>query len=613
MKPHARSATEHPDQSAGRITFRLRIGVTGHDNLSDRERLDERVRGELGRLIGWLDAGGSTTIELAVISQLADGADRLVVAAVRGAAEKRGRHARLEVVLPMQRDVYARAQEFGTDSRREFDELLHQASLVSVSEPRYAGDGHSGAAAHAYEAARRRLIASCDIMLALWDGKQAGGRGGTAETRPADAPAGKPRVWIPTDPAETLLAAASAGKPCIWIPTDPAEAVVDNFAPRKGDDFYFPHLSAYHFYQMVARRAAVPADGASQPLDPEDLPRDTLRPLRESLERLERYNDERLPPKFGLCLRDYEKSGEEEENWIAPYFLRASMLAAEYQRRFVWSARSITLLAIVAAGVLGVHLSLNSNPAWDWAEVGSLVALTAIFLVLHRRKFHDRWISYRSLAERMRSARFLLPAGVDFPLFTPTVTAYIERHPADWIQRAFDEFWQDQRRRRRESLRKRESQRGRERAPETHDDALKQRLADTWIGSQIDYHKERTSEHLLWQRIMLITILVLFAAAVIAAILDASEVNKSVTGFLSVLLPAAAASLGALLTIRQHQQLAERSHQVSEGLEQVQRDIQTAGDRRMILSAAARAARIMAEENEDWLGALWFLDVEHPG
>jgi hypothetical protein len=33
----------------------------------------------------------------------------------------------------------------------------------------------------------------------------------------------------------------------------------------------------------------------------------------------------------------------------------------------------------------------------------------------------------------------------------------------------------------------------------------------------------------------------------------------------------------------------------------------------MVLSAAARAARIMAEESEDWLGALWFLDVEHPG
>lgn len=52
--------------------------------------------------------------------------------------------------------------------------------------------------------------------------------------------------------------------------------------------------------------------------------------------------------------------------------------------------RAITLLAIIAAASLGVHLSLNSNPAWDWAEVACLVAITVIFFILRQHEFHDR-------------------------------------------------------------------------------------------------------------------------------------------------------------------------------------------------------------------------------
>ena len=94
------------------------------------------------------------------------------------------------------------------------------------------------------------------------------------------------------------------------------------------------------------------------------------------------------------------------------------MLAGDYQTRFTRSAQAITLLAIIAAAFLGVHLSLSSNPICDWGEVASLVAITAIFFILRFREFHERWISYRFLAERLRSARFLIPAGVDSSLFS---------------------------------------------------------------------------------------------------------------------------------------------------------------------------------------------------
>lgn len=196
-----------------------------------------------------------------------------------------------------------------------------------------------------------------------------------------------------------------------------------------------------------------------------------------------------------------------------------------------------------------------------------------------------------------------------FPEFTPTVGRQSGQFSSGWIRRTLDEFWHS-------ALAPREQS-----PPESDWPALRDRLAETWIGGQMRYHKKRSAEHRWWQRVLRNTILGLFAAAVVCAFLDALGVSRDVTGFLSVLCPAAAASLGALLTVRQHRQLAERSAQISRGLAVAQRQILNTeerpdisdDDRRVILGAADRAAKMMAEENTSWLGALWFLDVEHPG
>lgn len=203
--PH--SSAEGSGDPLGRVAFRLRIAVTGHRKLSHALERDlaECVQVQFDRLVERLPAHKSTHIELTVISQLAEGADRFVVHQVLSNAATGGRQATLEAVLPLHRDAYARIQGFDATSREDFDALLGQAT--AVDEPSPTVDGDSGNAAAAYEAAGRKIIARCDVLLAIWDGHRTGGRGGTAET---------------------LLEAASAGKPCVWIPADPAEPVQDN-------------------------------------------------------------------------------------------------------------------------------------------------------------------------------------------------------------------------------------------------------------------------------------------------------------------------------------------------------------------------------------------------
>ena len=320
------SGAECSGDPSGRIAFRLRIGVTGHRKLSQVPRDCCAVQTELTRLVELTAADGLTIIELAVISQLAEGADRLVVDEVLSAAADRGRQARLEAVLPMHRDSYASAQGFTAASQREFDALVEQASLVI--EPRRTVDGDGGDAALAYETAGRGLITRCDVLIAIWDGQPTGGGWGTAET---------------------LLAAASEGNPCVWIPTNPKESIQDNLMPGTSDGFR----------QLVGTRAAVPSDCARPP---QVLPKDALKPLRESLAPLQHFNRARLPAEFGGRLRDEFGFPGGEEDWIAPVFLRADVLAAKNQVRFAWSVRAVSLLAITAAVMLGVHLSLSSSP-----------------------------------------------------------------------------------------------------------------------------------------------------------------------------------------------------------------------------------------------------------
>ena len=77
-------------------------------------------------------------------------------------------------------------------------------------------------------------------------------------------------------------------------------------------------------------------------------------------------------------------------------------------------------------------------------------------------------------------------------------------------------------------------------------------------------------------------------------------------------LPVAAAALGVVLTVRQHRALADRYRRMHADLIAVRRAL-LAADAATLEKTAQEAARLIAEENGDWLGAMWFLDLEHPG
>ena len=223
-------------------------------------------------------------------------------------------------------------------------------------------------------------------------------------------------------------------------------------------------------------------------------------------------------------------------------------------------------------------------------------------LLVHRLGLHRRWLSCRLLAERLRSAYFMAPTGVDFRRKAGLDFVFVEKRSADWLLRAFEEVWDS-----------RPQAVGAPRTPSDDVvDSLKVRLADEWIGGQIHYHAKARARHAREGFALSFLVLVFFFGAVLFAIFHAAtSIIEEPAVLLSVTLPVAAASLGAILTVRQHRALAERYARMHSDLVSVRRSLLDA-DAGTIGKAAAEAARVIAEENGDWFGAMWFLDIEHP-
>lgn len=152
-----------------------RIGITGHQKLEDPAAW-LWVEGVVGRE---LDAAAAP---LVIVTSLAVGADQL--AARLGIA----RGATVHAVLPFSEIE----RTFSAEDLQAYRRLVSQASVEVVQT--------SGTDEDAYLAAGRRVVELSDVIIAVWDGNPAKGKGGTADIVAYAITSGVPVVHI--NPAE---------------------------------------------------------------------------------------------------------------------------------------------------------------------------------------------------------------------------------------------------------------------------------------------------------------------------------------------------------------------------------------------------------------------------
>jgi hypothetical protein len=137
----------------------VRVGITGHQRLADPSDWDW-VCGELSLA---LDGARGPLVG---ISSLAAGADQLFAGLVLS------RGGLLEVVIPFEGYAGGFAEE---RDAREFERLLRSASRVETLRRRGGSDEED------YMQAGRRVVDTCELLVAVWDGRPASGLGGTAD------------------------------------------------------------------------------------------------------------------------------------------------------------------------------------------------------------------------------------------------------------------------------------------------------------------------------------------------------------------------------------------------------------------------------------------------
>jgi hypothetical protein len=419
-------------------SIRLRVGVSGHRlppklpaeaEAPLRARLDrilaaimEVTRSQEGEF-PWSRADSAKS-EFVLVSSLAEGADRLAAEAGLAAGYS------LEAVLPFARAEYS--LDFATpDSRSTFEQLLGRASAV------FELDGVAEERVRAYQAAGFIMLSNVDLLIAIWDGKEAAGVGGTAQI---------------------VSRAIADGIPVVRL--DPQRPDAMEMAWPQTDD-----LPPSHGYSQPAQ-VLRSADEASLGLVVKNLlaaPDAVGVALSEYLaERERRWN---FCPWYSLLLLIFAGRLPKAADFRLPRALAdtqakwakffSSIPSDRAQRPVV---ESILLPAFSAADHLSVYYSLvyRSTFVFNFLFAAVAVALALVGVFVHdadvkiylvaaelliiftilvtwslgkHRQWHRRWLEYRRLAECLRQVRILAPLGAEGPI--SRFGADVDGH--DWV------------------------------------------------------------------------------------------------------------------------------------------------------------------------------------
>ncbi len=357
------------------MSIPLLIGIIGHRQLPDEYRVE--LEAELSQALDQILLQMPNT-PIVLVSSLADGADRL------GARAGLAKGMELIVPLPFESEVF---QNDFPNTAEEFKKLLGRAQCSFVATE----SGYIG-----YEGASRWITRHCQIIIAIWDGKQESpAPGGSAHTV-------RLRQHIGGSGC-TLSSVADYLGPVVHLHCPRTTGV-----SRKNPQWEWPTDAdgqTTSFEKLLS-----PLDKFNQEAGKvgKEFLRDSLMQLPEQFS-----SKARLSQAFGL----------------------ADSLANICQRRFRFYLNVSVGLAVIAYIIQQAWATTNGR------VVASLVLTSALLVVSFssRARYLERYLEYRALAEVLRVACFWRLAGVSA---TPT-GRFLHQHWGDlrWVRSAVNALW----------------------------------------------------------------------------------------------------------------------------------------------------------------------------
>jgi hypothetical protein len=451
----------------------------------------------------------------------------------------------LEVPLPLPREEYVSDFQSGA-SKREFEDLIGRAREVIDLGPFATRED-------AYEGVGRYVVDRCDVLIALWDGQPSAGQGGTTE--------------IVTYAEERRV-------PLLWVNTSGQYEIVERLASGIRCEPY-RQLDEYNRARIALRSARF---GGEQ--------RRLLTAAEESGVRT-------------LSLRVLL-------DWVLPYFTRADLAAQRHQNTYHVLGDALYILAALAVGIAaGQALFAPERSQFVWVEVGLMLGLLIILVAGRIWRFHDRWISYRFLAERFRSAFFFALAGLGARREGSLERIQLQHPSEEWLRRAYAEVW---------------NSRPRVEIAESDSEGLRRFLSKAWIEDQVRFHSATSAKYKRRQALLTYIAGLLFFATLLAAVLHAVGVGADSADqalswsnlfiLLAISMPALGAALSGIKAEREYLRNSERHGRMVHYLEDIGRALNSASNLVTIRQCAAEAENLMLEENRDWFVVMKFHDLE---
>lgn len=534
-------------ENEGRIGFRVRLGVTGHLRFENEPRVRRDICEHLARIESLFAPTEVTPVTYTVLTALAEGADRLVPLVAREflGVQKVG----IEAILPLSVDEYCK--DFHDEaSREEFTGLLETSA--SRVEPRRHGSVTGEARVAAYVAAGRYIVKHCDLLIAIWDGLEGRGPGGTADVVGHARDQGVPVLIVPSH---------EVGHPSV-VP----EAIESATRFRAAADA-LRRIDEYNRGSVTSGRLAAAMASAHR-----------QHPVR---------SDSTIAPEVQAV-----------SAWAAPRYRRADILALRHQSAYSALAKLVHFLAAFAvAAVAAVVVFAPGDTGWLGVEIFLLLALILAVAVGRRGHVRERWLGYRALAEAFRSAQFVSLAGIS-NVESPDL-ADIGESSYPWFQRAFSEAW---------------CSHPRLTLKECQAEDLCGFIVNEWIDDQIRFHERNAALHCR-RRAQYTWIVYAFAAiTVVVAALHIAHRPES-TGwrdaftFIAITLPGFGAAITGLREHGQHRLHEERSCRTAQRLRRLKAK-RSPTDLAAVRALVVEVHQVIVEENVGWSGVMEFQDLE---
>lgn len=562
-----------------KVAYELRVAVTGHRKIADEAAVAGAIEGVLSRIERLLAEADAIEPCWTIVSPLARGADQIAAKTLLNRV-----HARLEVLTPFPLADYRK--DFSADGElASFEELLARAAVVEEL-PCHEQDAavRSGCNDEALEDLRNaaylkvgeRVVEVSEILLAVWDGREAAGVGGTAEIVEYAIERDRVVLWIDAE-----------------HPTEP---------PRR--------IRAVNFHDRSPDKSAI--------IRADEFPRSLEELSRGYWQQLAYFQDNRLAPE------DYAAEERRTRDQLiaaaaaagmpggtlqgilpslVPQFARADALALLYHRKHARGVSGILYLAALAVTIAVGQVLFFPEHLWLIVfEVAAMLAILGLWLSAGSSGWHEKWLHARYLAEQFRVTMFTtLVERESHRKKSDPLPFY--RGPQQWLTQTVRAFAAE----------------ASKTVPALPLPALKLFLIRAWFEDQQKFHeksakrKEKSAHRRHQIGFALFGTTLLMAVLHLAGIGHGEQAGVSrilnpgewIT-FLALVLPAWAGAVHAVTSQLELERIAERSHRMAVALEWLSHRASRATTLEELIETVNETSELMMVENHEWWVLLSF-------